>query len=96
MNVRRLLPKPGLEELLAAGVLVGGATLVAALDERLWWMWAACGLSAAVALGSWLQMGCRFRRERRQVRAALGKCRFCEYDLTGNVSGVRPEFGAPR
>jgi hypothetical protein len=33
------------------------------------------------------------RRRRRRVRAVPGACRNCEYDLTGNISGVCPECG---
>ena len=33
------------------------------------------------------------RRWRRRRRAAAGHCQECDYDLTGNVSGVCPECG---
>ncbi len=35
------------------------------------------------------------RRHRRVVRQSQGLCVVCEYDLTGNVSGVCPECGTP-
>jgi hypothetical protein len=30
---------------------------------------------------------------RRHPRNIVGRCRFCQYDLTGNVSGICPECG---
>lgn len=35
------------------------------------------------------------RRRRLRLAARKGLCRTCAYDLTGNVSGVCPECGAP-
>ena len=36
------------------------------------------------------------RRDARRLRRVLrGRCESCDYDLTGNVSGVCPECGVP-
>ncbi len=36
------------------------------------------------------------RRRRRRHRIRCGRCGECDYDLTGNSTGVCPECGAPR
>jgi hypothetical protein len=36
-----------------------------------------------------------WRRANRNLRRARGRCELCDYNLTGNVSGVCPECGTP-
>ena len=55
-------------------------------------LWAAA-LPPLVAPALWLRRAAL--RRRRARRAAAGRCARCGYDLTGNVSGVCPECGAP-
>lgn len=43
---------------------------------------------AAFAL-AWFLLGAAFNRRR------AGQCPYCDYDLTGNVSGTCPECGTP-
>jgi hypothetical protein len=54
------------------------------------WVFPQWPLVAAAALPPALGV---VRRRRRRARAVPGACRNCEYDLTGNVSGVCPECG---
>lgn len=60
------------------------------LEIPLWPLTVAAGLIAAVHVGiiaAVILQG--------EMHAAMGKCRACGYDLTGNVSGRCPECGAP-
>ena len=53
--------------------------------------WAACALSGVVpALWLW-----RYRRDRRVRSDGMPHCAKCDYNLTGNVSGICPECGTP-
>ena len=53
-----------------------------------WFLFAICSL--------WPFFTCmRVVTLRRQGRARTGRCKQCGYDLTGNVSGICPECGAP-
>ena len=54
-------------------------------------------LSAAALIGAILTgYGCLWHRKAERIahRRAYGICMGCEYDLTGNTSGVCPECGA--
>jgi hypothetical protein len=51
--------------------------------------WIALSLALS-AVGAWL-----FRFAGRRVTTIMGYCAACDYDLTGNTSGVCPECGTP-
>ena len=84
------------DEICGVGLLFAFITFIGALDDSPWWLWLVCASSFAAALAAWTQMQRRWRREHRQILAALGKCGSCGYDLYGNVSGLCPECGCRR
>ena len=58
-------------------------------DLPYWLLLGAASVVAAVPAAAAVSTGRRVRRAR------LGRCRACDYDLTGNLSGVCPECGRP-
>ena len=61
--------------------------------DRLIAIWA-IGVPASL-IGVWL-VSVWSRHMRRAARTRRGRCAFCNYDLTGNLSGVCPECGTAR
>ena len=59
-----------------------------------WWAfpcWFPCTLTVILpAIWLW-----RYRRDRRMPTDGMPHCATCDYNLTGNVSGICPECGTP-
>ena len=56
----------------------------------------ALGLAAPASLIGLAMLNVWLRHSLRLQRIRLGRCAACNYDLTGNVSGVCPECGSTR
>ena len=72
------------------GVPIFSETILttSALTVPLWFL---CTLTAILpAIWLW-----RYRRDRRARRDGMPHCVYCDYNLTGNVSGICPECGTP-
>jgi len=79
-----------------AGAFVGGSVqLLFGPDSDLWPI-ALGSIAFGAFLGVRLAEAANRPNLRRMVRRELGlSCRICDYDLTGNVSGICPECGTP-
>ena len=60
-----------------------------AFQERPWFV----AVTALAAIVEWIVVARIMRQEREQKRADAGLCFHCEYNLTGNTSGICPECG---
>jgi len=84
--------------MLVVGLYFGFGTLAIAADaapaagRSVATLAMAAGWFTRAAAGGW-KLRARARRARRDARVRLGHCAACDYDLTGNVSGVCPECG---
>ena len=69
-------------------ILILGAFFPELRNLKLMW-----GLGFPLSLASWWPMSVWRRAYHRAKRISRGHCAYCDYDLTGNTSGICPECG---
>lgn len=75
--------------------LLGGPVSVPSLSVSIItiMVYTAAGTVAALIAASWKDIQKRWAQSSRRRRRSLGRCEVCNYDLTGNTTGICSECG---
>lgn len=71
-------------------ISIAGVFFPELLNPKLVW-----GVFVPLSIAGWWPMSAWRRAYDRAKRISRGHCAYCDYDLTGNTSGVCPECGTP-